>query len=95
MNTALLARPCPHYDRDGKPISCTEAEALALAPNEAQTAALRSLCERYKVGYDHAHYKPTFGLPAGWVCGYVGGKDIQHYQPTIVVGCDPEGRISS
>ena len=88
--TAQLAKPCPHNDRQGNPITCTEAEALALAPNEAQAAALRALCEGYRVAYDHAHYKPAFDLPKGWVAGWIGGQPT-----TIYVGCDPEGRISS
>jgi hypothetical protein len=93
--TAQLAKPCPHHNRHGDPITCTEAEALALAPNEKQAAALRRLCEGYRVEYDHAHYRPQFDLPKGWVGGWVGGKDIQDFLPTIFVGCDTEGRISS
>ena len=59
---------------------------------EAQAAALLALCERYGVGYDPAHYRPGgFGLPAGYVAGWVGGPDARK----LFVGCDPEGRISS
>jgi hypothetical protein len=54
--------------------------------NLIQDAALRNLCERYKVSYDPFQYFPRFDLPKGYVAGQVG---------PIYVGCDPEGRISS
>jgi hypothetical protein len=60
-----------------------------------QEAVLSSLCERYHVAYAPRHYAPSFDLPPGYVCGWVGGFDIQRDHPTIYVGCSPEGRISS
>jgi hypothetical protein len=39
--------------------------------------------------------RPTFDLPSTWLAGWVGGEAIQATRPTIYVGCDPEGRISS
>lgn len=62
---------------------------------EAQDAALRGICGRYNVGYDAEHYKPTFDLPSDWVAGFVGGIEIQREHPTLYIGCDPDGRISS
>lgn len=58
--------------------------------NERQEAALRDLCQRYRVPFRAADYMPQFDLPAGYVAGWVGG-DIS----TIYVGCDPGGVISS
>lgn len=63
--------------------------------NEAQTKALRDLCERYNVPFNPEHYRPDFSLPSDWVAGWVGGFAVQSEHPTIYVGCDPEGRISS
>lgn len=51
-----------------------------------QTAALKSLCGRYKVEYAPAAFHPRFDLPAGYVAGWVG---------PIYVGCSPTGDISS
>jgi hypothetical protein len=62
---------------------------------EAQTAALKAICERYRVTFNADDYKPTFDLPAGYVAGWVGGYDIQATHPTIYVGCAPDGAISS
>lgn len=62
---------------------------------EAQEAALQDLCSRYGVEYSAEHYAPRFDLPADYVAGWVGGYEIQESQPTIYVGCDGEGRISS
>jgi hypothetical protein len=84
--TAQLAKPCPHFDRRGNPVSCTEAEALGVAPNEAQAETLRRLCAGSRVEYDHANYRPAFDLPKGWVTGWVG---------PVMYGVDPEGRASS
>lgn len=53
---------------------------------EAQEAALRDLCARYKVTFDPDNYHPTFDLPTGYVAGWVSN---------LYVGCDPDGRISS
>ena len=53
---------------------------------EQQEAALRDLCERYRVDFDQDNYKPGGFLPEGYVSGWVG---------PIFVGCDSDGRISS
>jgi hypothetical protein len=60
-----------------------------------QEAALYAICERYSVAYQPEHYRPTFDLPEGWVAGWVGGIEQQKVQPTIYVGCSPEGDIHS
>ena len=62
-----------------------------------QETALYAVCERYNVTYDPGHYqhRPLDGLPEGYVSGWVGGYDIQKTHPTIYVGCDPDGRLSS
>ena len=60
-----------------------------------QDVALAAICERYHVDYRPEHYQPTFDLPEGYVAGWVGGADIQKTQPTIYVGCSPEGQMSS
>lgn len=52
----------------------------------AQYDALKGLCKRYGATFDPASFRPTFDLPTGYVCGWAG---------SIVVGCSPEGRISS
>jgi len=62
---------------------------------EAQARALFAICDRYRVGYDPAHYWRDPSLPPGYVSGWVGGRDIQATRPTLYVGCDPDGRISS
>jgi hypothetical protein len=62
---------------------------------EAQETALRGLCERYGVEYAAAHYHPTFDLPPDYVAGFIGGWEIQKEHPTLYVGCDGEGKISS
>ncbi|HET9144028.1 hypothetical protein [Actinophytocola sp.] len=59
-------------------------------PNEAQDTALADLSARYGVLYNPADFSPTFGLPAGWVAGWIGGEARKLY-----VGCSPEGQISS
>jgi hypothetical protein len=51
-----------------------------------QEAALRDLCDRYKVEFDPTNFHPRFDLPAGYAAGWVG---------PIYVGCSPEGAISS
>lgn len=58
--------------------------------NKKQEAALRQLCERYKVEFNPLHYSPTFELTANWVAGWVGGSSN-----TLYVGVSPEGEISS
>lgn len=59
--------------------------------SEAQEKALRDLCERYRVDFDPAHYLPAmFGLPSGYVSGWVGGVVT-----TIYVGVGPLGEVSS
>lgn len=74
--------------------------------NEKQEAALRNLCERYKVPFDENDYAPAFDLPEGWVSGWIGGKyhaALRHedgyrdynFGATLYVGCNPEGEISS
>jgi hypothetical protein len=63
--------------------------------NGKQEDALRHLCDRYHVTFSPRDYKPAFDLPRTWVAGWVGGHTIQRTHPTIYVGCDPEGRISS
>jgi hypothetical protein len=60
---------------------------------EAQDTALHGLCDRYGVDYSPAHYTPQFDLPPGYVAGWVGGPERP--KPTIYVGCDPHGGISS
>lgn len=62
---------------------------------DAQEAAIRDLCERYGVEYRAGDYAPTFDLPKGYVAGFVGGYEIQTDRPTLYIGCDAEGRISS
>lgn len=62
---------------------------------EAQEAALRDLCSRYGVGYSAEHYASRFDLPADYVAGWVGGHEVQETRPTIYVGVDGEGRVSS
>jgi hypothetical protein len=66
--------------------------------NMRQQAALFNLCGRYNVQYDASHYLvhpwDAWVMP-GFAEGFVGGYDIQETHPTIYVGCDPEGRISS
>ena len=54
--------------------------------NDMQRAALRRLCDGYKVEFVEANYGPAFDLPSGYVAGWVG---------PIYVGVDPEGVISS
>ena len=61
-------------------------EAARVFKTQAQTDALRALCERYHCDYVPSEFRPVFGLPAGYVAGWAG---------PIYVGCDPEGRISS
>lgn len=71
----------------------------------AQAQALGAICARWEVDYDPAHYTPTFDLPQGWVAGWVGGPhhrnptyavpDEPAGKPTIFIGCDKDGRISS
>jgi hypothetical protein len=75
----------------------TERERYKELPpmTEAQEAALRGLCGRYKVEYRDGDYMPAFDLPEGFRAGWIGGWDIQETHPTIYVGCDPEGRINS
>jgi hypothetical protein len=51
-----------------------------------QINALQRLCERYKVPFIEDNYAPAYGLPEGYVAGWVG---------PIYVGVDPSGRISS
>ena len=60
-----------------------------------QETSLSAICERYHVAYNPIHYRPQFDLPEGYVAGWVGGVEIQAEQPTIYVGCSPEGIISS
>ena len=62
---------------------------------EAQDKALRDICARYHVSYRASDYRPTFDLPSDYVAGWVGGYEVQTEHPTIYVGCDPEGNISS
>lgn len=61
--------------------------------NLPQQAALRSLCERYGVGYDPEHYAvnpdDAWMMP-GWAEGWIGGV-----QTTIYVGVSPEGEVNS
>lgn len=57
---------------------------------EAQLNRLRILCENYSVPFNEDDYLPAFDLPAGWVCGWVGGKP-----GTLFVGVSPEGEASS
>lgn len=55
--------------------------------NEAQRKALAELCERYGVAFDPANFGPTYGLPSGYVAGWIGSN--------IYVGVDQDGRVSS
>lgn len=72
----------------------SEPERLAL--NEAQTAALERLCQRYGVDFDPADY---YVHPAGsfltpqWAEGWIGGRNDE--KRTIYVGVSPEGQIHS
>ena len=52
----------------------------------AQEAALRSLCERYRVPFNPEDWRAVFDLPPGYVAGWAG---------PIYCGCSPEGHISS
>lgn len=72
----------------------------------AQELALRRLCERYGVVYDPTHYElRPFDLPAGYVCGWVGGPHHRNPRyatpvepagkPTIYVGVSAQGEVSS
>ena len=77
-------------------------EQLPLPPEHLtieQDGALRGICERYSVGYDPNHYvnHPMDGLPEGYVSGWVGGPEHGWgtENPTIYIGCAPDGRISS
>lgn len=66
--------------------------------NENQRTALRNLCERYSVEFDETHYvvnSPTSWTLPGYAEGWVGGYALQATHPTLYVGCDPDGRISS
>jgi hypothetical protein len=54
--------------------------------NEMQRAALKALCDNYRVSFEESNYAPQFDLPAGYVAGMVG---------PIYVGCSLEGEISS
>lgn len=73
-----------------------------------QKLAIAKLCDYYDVTFDESHYGPGYGLPEGWVQGWIGGMahankqyvdERWHHEitgkPTIFVGCDPFGRISS
>lgn len=60
-----------------------------------QRAALMALCHRYHVEFCESDYSTRFDLPDGYVAGWAGGWAIQGVQPTIYVGCSPDGRISS
>lgn len=70
--------------------------------NDAQRAALRNLCEGFKVPFDESHY---FTYPAdgwmmpGWCEGWLGGSehsaDRDGRGGTIYVGCSPEGGCHS
>lgn len=71
---------------------------------QAQREALSNLCARYHVAFNESDYTPQFDLPVGYVAGWVGGtlhasRHERHGEctgyPTIYVGCDSEGRISS
>jgi hypothetical protein len=78
------------------------------AMTEAQTTALRGLCDRYGVEFDQAHYTVhadgAWYLP-GYAEGWVGGAEYanpQYYRHpdykgrhTIFVGVSPEGQVSS
>jgi hypothetical protein len=77
---AALKEQLEHYDGD---------------VNLAQSAALGALCGRYSVEFVAGHYTPQFDLPDGYVAGWVGGFAVQKEHPTIYVGCDEEGGISS
>ena len=52
----------------------------------AQRQALQALCERYHVPFKPSDFKPAYGLPKGYVAGWVG---------PIYVGVSPDGQISS
>lgn len=58
-----------------------------------QRERLAALCAGYKVPFREDDYLPAFDLPAGWVAGWVGGRDCQ--KQTIYVGVSPEGRAHS
>lgn len=60
--------------------------------NAKQRTALQKLCDRYNVQFVESDYVVNpFDLPAGWVCGWIGGGS----DPKLFVGCSPEGHISS
>jgi hypothetical protein len=44
---------------------------------EAQTEALKNLCDRYNVHFNEDDYKPQFDLPQGFVAGWVGGFECR------------------
>jgi hypothetical protein len=87
-----------HAARQRNGVSAVYLASLAAAGADlpaAQERALRGICARYHVEYRREDYRPAFDLPKGYVGGWVGGYDIQATHPTLYIGCDPEGRISS
>jgi hypothetical protein len=51
-----------------------------------QEAAIRRLCDAYKVSFRPENYHPQFDLPPGYVAGWIG---------PIYCGISAEGEISS